>query len=234
MDASHERQPNRLPTLTPLDLFSRTVKGRTVHHEVSAADRRALWAADALHRANNLAQLSSSLGSSGLRHLHGVHANDRSAQARALSRAYAELGAAEMSKRAVPCAPLLGTIAMRLVALFGGERAIRLHVATDHVVLPPEQRRALVLIASELVINALKYAFADDAFGVITITLSQWGEKIEMSVADNGRGIASDGASNGTGLDLIQRLAALLNAELHQFSSEGGLRVVVSLSVIGT
>ena len=214
---------------TLLDLFSPTTGYGEAPSETGGIDRRALWAADALHRANNLAQMSSSLAAHGARHRQGLHADDRGAQARALSRAYAELSVIAAIGREVPCAPLLHAIAMRLVALFGNERSIRLHVSLDHVTLPVEQRRALILIASELVINALKYAFPADTSGMISITLSQWADKIELAVADNGCGLLPQGAAKGAGTGLMKKLAVLLDADLRWFSTEGGLRVVLSM-----
>ena len=214
---------------TLLDLFGPAPLHRARSHDMGSTDQRALWAADALHRANNLAQMASSLGSPGLRHLHGPQADDRGAHARALSRAYAELGTSDATDRAIPCAPLLEAIATRLVALFGAERSIRLHVAVGHVVLPAEQRRALTLIASELIINSLKYAFPAATAGLISITLGRWTDKIELSVADNGSGLTGEKAESGTGTTLMWKLAAMLGGELRRFSSDSGLRVVLSM-----
>ena len=59
---------------TLLELFS-LEPSRGLSEEAGAADRRSLWTADALHRANNLAQMSSSLESTRVRRRHGpVHA----------------------------------------------------------------------------------------------------------------------------------------------------------------
>ena len=93
------------------------------------------------------AQLSSSLGR--LRHLLGPDAEMHTSRADALSRAYDELGATEMITGDVPCTALLEIIATNLLGLFSGDRSIRLHLLVDHVTMPAEQRRALLLIASE-------------------------------------------------------------------------------------
>lgn len=212
---------------TLIEMFS-LEPPRAHSDEAGAADRRALWTADALHRANNLAQMSSSLESARVRHLHGLHDGQASADARALSRAYAELGALGAGDRVVPCGPLLEVVVTKLVKLFGGDRSVCLEVSLDEVALSAEQRRALVLIASELVINALKYAFPPGRVGGIIVTLVRRPDEIELSVADDGVGLVSHSAV-GSGKALMERLAALLSADIRHLGTKAGLKVVVAM-----
>ncbi|MBB5728011.1 ATP-binding protein [Sphingomonas prati] len=194
---------------------------------------RALWAADALHRANNLTQMSSSLASLGTGKRFGPVADDHVGRARALSRAYAELGTVDGSGLRVPCAPLLVAIVERLVALFGEARSIHVRLLVEPVALPHDQRRALTLIASELVINALKYAFPNAASGTIDVSLRQRGPDILLSVADDGCGMPADHAqSRGQGTGLMARLCALLNAAMQCDTGPGGSTIVISVPQI--
>ncbi len=212
---------------TLIELFS-LEPNRIVLDEASAADRRSLWTADALHRANNLAQMSSSLESARVRHLYGLRDSDASAGSRALSRAYAELGTHGAVNALVPCAALLQVIVARLVELFAGERSVDLQLALAEIALPAEQRRALLLIASELVINALKYAFPPGGGGTITVTLVRLSDRIELSVADDGVGLGSHPII-GSGKALMASLAALLSADVRHLSTSAGLKVIVSM-----
>lgn len=214
---------------TLLELFS-LEPSRGLSEEAGAADRRSLWTADALHRANNLAQMSSSLESTRVRRRHGLPDCGAGARARALSRAYAELGAYSRGVREVPCASLLEVIVTKLVELFAGERPVRALASLDEVALPADKRRALILIASELVINALKYAFPPGEGGTITVTLIRLPDRIELCVADDGVGLGSF-ATAGHGNGLMARLGGLLDANICHLSSETGLKVVVSMPI---
>lgn len=227
--AAQEARGGIAPMLahTLIEMFS-LEPTRALPDEAGSADRRALWTADALHRANNLAQMSSSLESARVRHLHGLCDGEASADARALSRAYAELGAHGAVDRVVPCATLLEVVVTKLVKLFGGDRSVTLEVFLDDVALPPEQRRALILIASELVINALKYAFPFGRAGGITVTLVGRLHEIELSVADDGVGLVPH-STVGSGKALMARLGALLSADIRYPSTKAGLKVVVAM-----
>lgn len=172
-----------------------------------------LWSSDAIHRANNLAQLSVSLAgvaeNSSRRWLSPAIAT----QARSLSRLFAELGIDPDPTEYLPCADMVTQVASRLTSIFGQARNITCKVATQAIYLPAEQRRALVLICSELVINALKYAFVSEAGGVICVRLEQRRCAIELVVEDNGTG-TSKTYSKGHGGALIDELASLLGAQI--------------------
>jgi two-component sensor histidine kinase len=66
------------------------------------------------------------------------------------------------------------------------------------------------LIANELLVNALKYAFPDGREGVITITLKVSGPGYELAVTDNGIGLPQGfdvKDSTGSGIMIIDMLA---------------------------
>jgi PAS domain S-box-containing protein len=73
------------------------------------------------------------------------------------------------------------------------------------------------LIVNELISNALKYAFPGEKEGVITVSLKPVGEKLHISIADNGAGLPADLDFRNTeslGLQLVVTLVEQLNGEI--------------------
>lgn len=194
-------------------------------------ERRALWSDDAVHRAANLAQLASAMT-----RVRAEGADDRqhdqmAAHAGVLSEAYADLARAPLDPEHAPCAELIEQIASQLVGLFGaGTRSVALRSSTTEVWLPSVRRRALVLIASELVINALKYAFPERG-GIIAVTLTVDGAFAELVVEDDGIGMGCS-ATPGSGSRILDELSVLLHAPIERGSAEGGgLKVSVRVPI---
>ncbi len=192
---------------------------------------QSLWHADTAHRAKNFAQMFNSLGYLAAR-LPGQHDSDEIvSRAAALAVAYAELGQSGDAYAAVPCARLLRQVVAGLVALFEPRPgAIALTFASDQLSLNHERRRALVLVASELIINALKYAFPAGAGGKIGLALSTSENWVELIVEDNGVGLTGLEAV-GHGGPLIDALCGKLDATLNRASPKRGLRVSVTFPV---
>ncbi|MCC8942820.1 sensor histidine kinase, partial [Bradyrhizobium sp. Arg68] len=82
------------------------------------------------------------------------------------------------------------------------------------------------MIASELVTNALKYAFPGDRAGNILVSLSK-GDGIELAGADNGIGLQSCTDPAGLGSRIVQLLAQQLDGEIAYERLNPGLRVRV-------
>ena len=88
----------------------------------------------------------------------------------------------------------------------------------------------LSLIANELIINALKYAFLERSNGTLTVELRAGGENHEMRISDNGRGFPAtvDPATSRTlGLHLVHDLSRQIRGTLGIDSSTSGTTVVV-------
>lgn len=205
-------------------MFSPPAPPMRVDPAISPIDRRALWSDDAVHRARNLAQLAAAVAHFGARARDP--AQDASvADADALAAAYAELAGEAAAPNMVPCADLLTRVACGLVLLFGsGERAIGLRCAIDALMLPSERRRTLVLIASELIINALKYAFPERG-GTIAVSLTVAAGSAELTIEDDGAGLTPS-AIPGTGSRILDEMAMLLRAPIERAELPGGgLRV---------
>ena len=116
-------------------------------------------------------------------------------------------------------------------SMIGRQHAIAIDVAADDGTLPTSEAVSMGLIVTELVINAIKYAFPTirkDARILVTFQFdrSDW----RLSVSDNGagRGTATPSASGGLGTAIVAALTRQLNAQLQEVSSARGLRVEVT------
>ena len=182
---------------------------------------QSLWASDAIHRANNLAQMA--IGLSRIEPTRfGLDANSLiAADAEALAAMYAELGSAADPLVALPCGMMLERITTALVAMFGRGLPIDLRLGVDDIDLMPDRRRAMILIASELLINALKYAFAGRGSGVIHVSLGTRGEVCELVVEDDGIGLTGTEPS-GSGSGLVAAMTGLLDGHFERGGRLGG------------
>lgn len=184
-------------------------------------DHAPLWRTDAIHRARNLAQMTTSLAvvaEHPARHWLPEHVI---AQTRCLARAYEELGTECGQAELVPCAQLLVEVATRLAQIFGQARGIGVSLHVDPVDLAPAGRRAVVLMCSEMMINALKYGYRGRAGGLIRVALKYEGDGLALSVEDDGNGVV-DGYSAGHGGSLLDQLGGVCGAALTRTTGSDG------------
>jgi two-component sensor histidine kinase len=115
--------------------------------------------------------------------------------------------------RCVACTRIVGDIASDLVELFGPTAGgVEIVMAIEPVYLPSLKRRALALLVTELVANALIHAFASSQHNRIQVTLRGSRSGIAtLYVEDNGIGFAQE-ELNETGVGAS--LAALLQGRL--------------------
>lgn len=92
-----------------------------------------------------------------------------------------------------------------------GPRPIAIKVVTTSVELPPEKALAVGVIVNELITNAFKYAFENDALGHIEVELARNDSGLQLSVTDDGNGCGDKKA--GLGTRLVTLFAAQLNGE---------------------
>jgi two-component sensor histidine kinase len=109
----------------------------------------------------------------------------------------------------------------------GRTAGIRLDV--DGFPLPTEKVASLGVIVTELVTNALKYAYADREPGEIRIHMRRDGSQVRLVVEDDGVGWSGGGKPKGTGLGsrIVKAMAMGLNATV-DYVDGPGTRVVVS------
>ena len=154
------------------------------------------------------------------------------AQARRLSRAYDELGVDNDTRTNVPCADLLTEIATRLADIFGRSKRVEVIVSAEAILLPSDMRRALLLMGSEWIINALKYGYSTEAGGTISVSLADKAGELELVVEHDGIGLAGI-YFVGQGCGLLEQLREVLGAMVTRRTSEigHGLRVAVPVPI---
>jgi two-component sensor histidine kinase len=92
---------------------------------------------------------------------------------------------------------------------------------------------SLTLIANELITNAAKHAFKGAQGGVITLGYREEGPAWRLWVEDNGSGRPGPASGDSFGTQLIETLAARLNAEV-RYLHNGGTRIEVACGLSGT
>jgi chemotaxis protein methyltransferase CheR len=131
--------------------------------------------------------------------------------------------------------PYLTKLSAGLAAsMVGPKQHIDIAVAASEGTLPTSHAVSLVLIVTELIINAIKYGFPKPRSSArIRVTFEMAKSDWKLTVADNGVGRAGseDGKeSTGLGTALIGALAKQLNAQISETSSGKGLNVAVTRS----
>jgi chemotaxis protein methyltransferase CheR len=111
-------------------------------------------------------------------------------------------------------------------------RPIKLKVIGDAGTATSREAESLGLITTELVMNALKHAFADEKIkGVITVGYETAGTDWKLSVSDNGIG-KPDGTfvqgKSGLGTGIIKALAQQLDAKVETLAGPSGTTVSVT------
>jgi two-component sensor histidine kinase len=101
--------------------------------------------------------------------------------------------------------------------------AILLNLEADPVTVPHEMAVRIGLVVNELVTNAAKHAFPDGV-GVITITLADKENVLELSVSDDGKGLPAGKVADGLGTRLITMLTRQLGAKASIGSGKGTTR----------
>lgn len=134
---------------------------------------------------------------------------------------------------AIKMVPYLSQLCETLAAsMIGDQRPISLNVTGEEGEATSRQAESLGLIATELVMNALKHAFPDDkAEGRITVAYEVDGTNWKLSVADNGIG-KTDGVfaqpKTGLGTGIIKALSQQLNAQVETLAGPEGTTVSVT------
>ena len=140
---------------------------------------------------------------------------------------------------AVEVKPYLTTLCEALaMSMIADGRQIALNVRGEGGSVNCRDAESLGLITTELVINSLKHAFADDVkVGQITVAFDVSGTDWKLSVADNGVG-RPDGvfgqAKTGLGTGIVTALAKQLDAKLDTQSGPAGTTVSVTHATFST
>lgn len=115
-----------------------------------------------------------------------------------------------------------------LMRSWGDEWSGRLTVAAPEVALPSQTAVTLALVVTELLTNAVKYAYGGTA-GPIAVHVETRGAQLRATVSDQGRGIPHASVGDGLGSKLIRVFTAQLDGEVETTSSESGTSVTVRI-----
>jgi chemotaxis protein methyltransferase CheR len=123
-------------------------------------------------------------------------------------------------------------------SMIGDSRPITMKVAGKGGTATARQAESLGLIATELVMNALKHAFpTDKSDGRIVIAYDVDGTNWKLAVADNGVG-RPDGVfaqpKTGLGTGIVKALAQQLSAQAETESSPEGTTVSITHATFST
>lgn len=94
----------------------------------------------------------------------------------------------------------------------------------DNILLDSDTALILGLIANELISNSLKYAFPDDAKGIITVSLQETNGEYIFKISDNGNTFPKEIDLNNIasfGLTIVNLLVAQIEGEIAIERAEG-------------
>jgi two-component sensor histidine kinase len=119
----------------------------------------------------------------------------------------------------------LKVIGKRLAQTYSVQDRVSILVTGEEVALPLNTAVPAALLATELMSNALKHAFPNDARGTIEVRISRdQSSAFELSVVDNGIGVSTTAPSEvrGSGLHIARALARQVGGKLSIGSHTGG------------
>jgi len=213
------------------DLADGDARARKVLEETAAALSAALAQRDLLlkeihHRVKNNLQLTSSLIQMQARQFE--NASVRDAFSRTQQRVFAigmvhDVLYNDDANSAVDVRGYLERLAAQISrADEADKRGIKTKLDITPIDLVPEQATPLGLIASEVLDNAYKHAFPEGQEGIVTLTVRDGDDNVELTIADNGTGYspATEGEKS-LGARLIQTLTMQLHGTA-EYTQEGG------------
>lgn len=183
------------------------------------------------HRAkNSLSVASSLLGIQGRRQADpAVKALFQEAQDRltAMATVHDLLSKSEASQR-VNLAVYLGDLCEALRPITEQDDCVLLeNEAQEDILVHADIAIPLGIVATELITNAVKYAFPPPACGTIRVEAHRTGPaEVELSISDDGQGMAAS-REGSLGYGLVEALVRQISGEM-TVESDGGVRVTIA------
>jgi chemotaxis protein methyltransferase CheR len=140
---------------------------------------------------------------------------------------------ASRGSEAVEVGPYLSRLCEAIAAsLMRDARPIALSLDVGSGVATTSEAVSIGLIVTELVVNALKHAFHEEAGGQIIVAYEAVESGWKLAVSDNGRGVGATGESKpGLGTGIIEALARQLDASVQISSGPRGTKAVITHSL---
>lgn len=155
-------------------------------------------------------------------HLHDAHSRLMSIAAVQRHLAASRLGQVELRPYFVQLCKSLGA------SMIHDAKVLSIDVVIDDSVTDADVSVSLGLIATELVINALKHAFPGHLAGKIVVEYRSHGPDWTLSVSDNGIGMPKDKSGKpGLGTNIVEALAKRLDAEVRVSGAAPGTVVAI-------
>ena len=127
----------------------------------------------------------------------------------------------------IEMAPYIDKLSNHLLDTYQIEAGeIKIETQVEDITLDVETVVPIGLIINELISNSLKYAFPEDANGVISIHLHESENQLQLSVSDNGIGLSENQLKTKTetfGHSLIRAFKTKLDADISIKSERGTL-----------
>lgn len=116
-----------------------------------------------------------------------------------------------------------------------GRLDIKIKADVERVDVSSSKAAPLGLIINELVTNAVKHAFSDDRAGSLDVSAKALGDRAEVCIRDDGRGMAQDFHETGAGLGktLVLRLSKQVKASTVWQDAKPGTKVTVTFPITG-
>ena len=123
-------------------------------------------------------------------------------------------------------------------SMIGDDQSIVLKVIADQGMIGSDKAVSMGLIVTELVINAIKYAFPTDrADALVRVTYESQGPDWKLNISDNGIGKgAKDGpeVAGGLGTIIVKALVQQLKAQMDVVSTATGMSVSITQATFQT
>jgi two-component sensor histidine kinase len=196
-----------------------------------ALERQAERAREVEHRVKNTLQLISSIVL-----LQGRRASDEGAR-QALKAVQQRVAAVSVSHRHVGWVDdaeqvELSALVREIVgdlASSAGREGVDIDLDLETVTIPGRQGAPVALLVSETVGNALRHAYPDGRKGRIQVGVRRTQTGFELTVCDDGVGMAPDAPKTGFGLTVVQLMTQQLRGRLETVATQPGLRLSVSV-----
>lgn len=161
-----------------------------------------------------------------------VHLDDAQSRILSIANVQRHLDPMDQVSDHVEIGPYLTALCKSLEeSMIGGRKPIKLVVNAGPGNGTSDEAVSIGLLTTELVINALKYAFPGEE-GKILVTFSSEGHSWSLSIADNGVGYVPADDKEGLGTSIVKSLAKQLGADMKTVSNQSGTVVTLTCGTV--